>query len=250
MLIIWTYTLLSVLAVSLISLVGIIFLSFSLERLKYIIFFLVSLAAGALIGDTFIHLLPEILEEHDFSLAVSLSIIAGITIMFVVEKVVHWHHCHIPSGEEGHTHPLAITNLIGDLVHNFLDGLIIATSYIVSLPVGIATTLAVFAHEIPQEISDFGVLLHSGFSRKKALFANFIVALGSMLGAVFALLFISYVEAFSVYFLAVSAGIFIYVAGSDLIPELHKELHIRKSIAQVFGFILGVIAMLFLLLIE
>lgn len=249
MLIIWTYTLLSVFAVSLISLVGIVFLSFSLERLKYIIFFLVSLAAGTLIGDTFIHLLPEIFELHDFTLGISLSIIAGITIMFVVEKIVHWRHCHIPSGE-GHSHPLAISNLIGDLVHNFLDGLIIAASYIVSVPVGIATTIAVFVHEIPQEISDFGVLLHSGFSRKKALFANFIVALGSMLGAVFALTFISYVETFSVYFLALSSGIFIYVAGSDLIPELHKELHIRKSIAQVFGFILGVIAMLVLLLIE
>jgi len=250
MLTIWIYTIFSVFLISLVAFIGIFTLTVSTKKLKRVLFLLVSFSAGALLGDAFIHLLPEVVEEYGFTLSISFSVLAGIAFSFIIEKVIHWHHCHHAISHEEHIHPFAIMNLLGDLVHNFVDGLIIGASYLVSIPVGIATTVAVVFHEIPQEISDFGVLIQGGFSRKKALFLNFITALAAVVGAVVALIIHSYVENLTIFLVPFSAGTFIYIAAADLIPELHKELKVRKSIWQFVLFILGICVMASLLFFE
>jgi len=250
MLDVWLYTLASVFLVSIISLVGVLTLSVKADKLKKFLIYTVSFAAGALLGDAFIHLLPEVVKETGFGLNISIYILLGIIVSFIVEKFVMWRHCHIPTSED-HVHPFAIMNLVGDLVHNFIDGMIIAASYMVSIPVGIATTLAVIFHEIPQEISDFGVLLHGGFTKGKALFYNFLTALFAILGAVIALVIGNSVENLTIFLIPFAAGSFIYIAGSDLIPELHKEeFEWKKSILQFFSISFGIIVMLSLLILN
>jgi zinc and cadmium transporter len=170
----------------------------------------------------------------------------GIAFSFIVEKFIHWRHCHIPTSKE-HVHPFAMINLFGDAVHNFIDGVIIGASYLVSIPVGIATTIAVILHELPQEIGDFGVLLYGGFSKWKALFFNFITALTAVFGAVVSLLISLYVENITTVLVPFAAGTFIYIAGSDLIPELHKEVEVKKSLLQFIAIVFGVLVMLALL---
>src|SRR3989338_9198941 len=193
MLNVWIYSIVSVIIVSLMSFVGVLTLSIKAENLKKILLYLVSFSAGALFGDAFIHLLPEIVEEAGFGLSISLYLMLGIGISFIIEKFIHWRHCHLPNSKE-HVHPFAMMNLFGDAVHNFIDGLVIGASYLASIPVGIATTLAVIFHELPQEIGDFGVLLHGGFSKAKALFFNFVTALTAVFGAAISLLISPYVE--------------------------------------------------------
>jgi zinc and cadmium transporter len=238
----------SVFLVSLISLVGITTLSIGAEKLKKFLIYMVSFSAGALLGDAFIHLLPELAEEG-LTLNYSLTIILGVLLFFSLEKVVHWKHCHMPITKD-HVHPFAYMNLIGDSLHNFIDGLIVAGSYLISIPAGIATTIAVIFHEIPQEIGDFGVLIHGGFTKRRAIFLNFITALTAVLGAVFALLLSNYVPHIEGYLISLAIGGFLYIAGSDLIPELHKETKISVSLIQILTFILGVLVMMALLLLE
>lgn len=240
----WVYSLASVLAVSVVSLVGILFFSASQKTLKSLLPYAVSFSAGALFGDAFIHLLPEAVEKNGFGLMVSIYLLCGIILSFIVEKVIHWRHCHFP---HTHKHSFALMNLYGDVIHNFIDGLIIAASYLASIPVGIATTLAVVFHEIPQEIGDFGVLVQGGFSKKKALLFNFAVSLTAIIGAVFALLLNNAVPATNAFLIPFAAGGFIYIAGSDLIPELHKEVEVKKSILQLATFVLGILVMVALL---
>ena len=245
----WLYSLASVFIVSAISLIGVITLSIKLEKLRKLLIYLVSFAAGALLGDAFIHLLPES-AKVGFSASVSLYVLFGIGVSFLIEKVVHWHHFHYPL-EKGHAHPFAVMNLIGDVVHNFIDGLIIAASYLVSIPVGIATTIAVILHEIPQEISDFGVLLHGGFTKARALFYNFLTALTAVLGAVVALIIGGSAEGITTFLVPFTAGSFIYIASSDLIPELHKgEFDWKSSLMQFAAIVFGVLVMYILLLVE
>ena len=175
------YSIISVVIVSLVSFIGIATLSMQISRLKKILIYLVSFSAGALFGDAFIHLLPEIVEEAGFEFIISLYTLTGIAVFFVLEKVVQWHHYLLPHTKE-QSHPFAIMNLVGDGVHNFIDGLIIGASYLAGIPVGIATTIAVIFHEIPQEVGDFGVLLHGGFKIKKAVLFNFLTAALAILG--------------------------------------------------------------------
>ena len=245
----WIYALISVLIVSLISFVGVLTFSIKADKLKKILLYMVSFSAGALFGDAFIHLLPKIIEEVGFGLEISIYTMFGIGFSFIVEKFIHWRHCHLPITKE-HIHPFAVMNMVGDGVHNFIDGLIIGASYLVNMQVGIATTLAVILHELPQEIGDFGVLLHGGFSKFKALFFNFITALTAVVGAIFALLISSYTENITIFLIPFAAGTFIYIAGSDLIPELHKEVKVEKSLLQFIAIVLGVMVMLALLLLE
>lgn len=247
---VWVYILISVLAVSFISFIGIATLSLRAEKLKRILIYLISFSAGALLGDVFLHLLPEFIGQKGLEARSSLLILGGILIFFVLEKVIHWQHCHMPLDRQ-HVHPFAYTNLVGDGLHNFIDGIIIGASYLVSIPVGIATTLAVVLHEIPQEIGDFGVLLHAGFSKRKALWMNFLTALGAVLGAVAALVLSGYIEGLVSYLIPLAAGGFIYIAGSDLIPELHKDAgNGWRSLVQVIVFLLGIGVMSALLLLE
>lgn len=246
---IWLYSILSVILVSLVSLVGILTLSLKDLRLKKVLLLFVSFAAGALFGDAFIHLIPEAVDTHGFTTNTSMSILSGIALSFLVEKIIHWKHSHTLT-KAGHVHPFAIMNLFGDGLHNFIDGLVIGASYLVSVPVGLATTLAVVLHEIPQEFGDFGVLIHGGFSKHKALFFNLLTALTSVFGAVVALIINTYTENLTTFLIPFAAGGFIYIAGSDLIPELHKEIQPKKSFLQLIGLIGGIAIMLSLLLLE
>jgi len=242
----WFYTIGSVIIVSLLSFIGVLTLSIKHEKLEKFLIYLVSFSTGALFGGAFIHLIPEAVERTGFTSLLSLYILSGIIAFFVIEKFIHWRHCHIPTSKQ-HKHHLSIMNLVGDAFHNLLDGLIIGASYLASIPVGIATTLAVIFHEIPQEIGDFGVLLYGGFSKKKALFMNFITALTAVLGAVISLIIGNYTENLTLFLVPFAAGGFIYIAGSDLLPELHKECSSRISFLQLIFFIIG-IAIMFLLL--
>jgi zinc and cadmium transporter len=245
----WTYSLISVILVSLFSFTGVLFLAFKKEKLKKLLLFLVSLAAGGLLGDAFLHLLPEAVEETGFTLGISLAILLGLLAFFALEKFISWRHCHIPTSKE-HPHPVVFMNLIGDGLHNFIDGMIITASFLVSFPLGMATSLAVILHEIPQEIGDFGVLIHGGFSKNKALAFNFVSGLMAIGGAVLTLFLGVRFTGLIKFLVPFTAGSFIYIAGSDLIPELHKETNLKKSGFQFLGLILGIGVMLVLLLFE
>lgn len=245
----WIYSLFSVFLVSLFSLTGVLFISFKVEKLKKILLFLVSFAAGGLLGDVFFHLLPKAVEKGGFNLEVSLAVLVGLLTFFVLEKFISWRHCHIPTSKN-HPHPLAFMNLIGDGLHNFTDGMIIAASFSVSFSLGLATSLAVVFHEIPQEIGDFGVLIHAGFTKKKALLFNFFSALIAIGGAALTLFLGTKFGKLTWFLIPFTAGGFIYIAGSDLIPELRKETKLAKSVAQVIGLILGIGVMLILVFFE
>jgi len=227
-------------------LVGVFTLSLKPERLAKITLFLVSFAVGGLFGDALIHLLPEAFEELGANLAVSLYVILGVLVFFVLEKFLRWRHCHIPTSEE-HMHPLVTINLVGDTVHNLIDGMLVGSSYLVSIPIGITTTLAVILHEIPQEVGDFGVLIHAGLSVKRALVFNLLSATTAILGAILAVIMGQEVQGFSLLLLPVTAGGFLYIAGSDLIPELHHEVDVKTSLLQLVLILLGVGIMALLL---
>jgi zinc and cadmium transporter len=242
----WTYTLLSVLIASLMGFAGALTLPFKGETLKKMVLFLVSFSAGALFGDAFIHLLPEAVEQSGFTPAVSLSLLGGILTFFVLEKIICWRHCHLDTSDD-HPHPFAWMNLFGDGFHNFIDGMLIAGSYLASFELGLATTIAVVLHEIPQEIGDYGVLVHGGFDRTKALFLNFGAQLTAFIGAVLVLALSLKGNALTVFIVPFTAGGFIYIAGSDLIPELQKEVGIKRSLIQLISLVLGISLMLLLL---
>lgn len=244
-----TYTLLSVVLVSLISFVGAFALFVKAQVLDKGVFLLVALAIGALLGDVFVHIIPEAYEGTIDPTHVSLGIIAGILIFLVLEKALHWHH-HTHEHAREHEHPVGNMVLVGDGVHNFIDGIIIAGSYMVSVEVGIATTIAVILHEIPQEIGNFGVLLHAGFSKWKALWYNFLSALTAILGAIVAFVLTETTDTFSSWLLPITAGGFIYIALSDLMPILNKHKSLRSSVLEVLMILLGVFAMLALLALE
>jgi len=246
---VWLYTLVSVFIVSAISFVGVLTLLLKESILRGMLLFFVSFSAGALLGDAFVHLLPQAAEKSGFGITLSIYILLGILTFFILEKFICWRHCHVETSEQ-HPHPVGFMNLIGDGLHNLIDGMVIAGSYYVSIPIGIATTLAVVFHEIPQEIGDFGVLLHAGFSKTKALFFNFISALAAVIGAVIVLLVGIKFNNFEVFIIPFTAGGFIYIASSDLIPELHKETKPWKSFAQLIGIVLGILIMFALLLLE
>lgn len=240
------YAIWSTFIVSLVALIGIIFLWFHQEKLKKIVIYLVSFSAGALLGDVFIHLLPEIAEEG-FSLQTSFFVLGGILFGLITEKIIHRNHCHMPITKH-HVHHFAIMNLVWDFVHNIIDWLIIWASYLINIPVGIATTIAVLLHEIPQEIWDFGVLIHGWMSKKRALFLNFLTWLSAIIWVIIALLINNYTNNITSFLIPFAAGSFIYIAGSDLIPELHKENKIGQASLQILSFMLGIGIMMLLLL--
>jgi zinc and cadmium transporter len=246
---IWLYSLASVFLVSLISLIGVFTLGIAIDKLRKILIYLISFSAGALFGDAFIHLFPELVKTSGFGVLSAIYILSGILIFFILEKFVHWQHCHMPITKT-HVHPFAYMNLVGDSLHNFIDGLIIAGSYLASIPVGIATTFAVVLHEIPQEIGDFGVLIHGGFKRGKAIMLNFLTALVAVIGTIVALVLGNYVFNIQQIIVPLAIGGFLYIAGSDLIPELHKETKVWISVGQIIAFVFGILIMMALLLLE
>lgn len=225
------------LIVSSISLFGIIFISIKEEKLKKILLLLVGFSAGAMMGGAFLHILPEAGEKLEIK-SLGVLLIIGFCLFFLIERILHWQHCHEGKCD---VHTFAYTNLIGDGIHNFIDGLIIVSSFIVDFHLGIATTVAVILHEIPQEISDYAVLLYAGFTKKKALLFNFISAILAVLGAIAGYFLFNVTENLAVYLLPFAAGGFIYIAASDLIPELHKEKDLTKSLLSFLVFCLGII---------
>lgn len=245
----YIYAFISVIVVSLISFVGVFTLSLQAEKLKKYLFVLISVAIGALLGDAFIHIIPEVLENAVNSTLISSLIIAGIIFFFVIEKFLHWHH-HDDDTDEHHIHPVGKLVLFSDGVHNFIDGIIIGASFLISVPVGIATTLAVILHEIPQEIGDFAVLLHAGYTKKRALMLNFFSAISAILGTCLIFILGKFGEQIEIYLLPIAAGGFIYIALSDLIPELHKTKKVKHSVAQIIAIVFGVGLMFLLTFVE
>jgi len=226
----------AVLLVSAASLVGAASLVFKRKRLDSLLFYMISFAAGSMVAAAFLDLLPEAVEAAGAGILA--WTIAGIAAFFVMEKFLHWYHCH-----KGHcdAHAFTTLSLVGDGLHNFIDGMVIAAAFMTNRDLGIVTTIAVIAHEIPQELGDFSVLLYGGFSKVKALAYNFLIALTAVLGALVVLLGVSNPEAFSPYLLAFGAGGFLYIACSDFIPEMHKNLDARKSLLQLLAFGCGIL---------
>lgn len=234
----WAWSIVAVLIVSALSLSGMALLVLRPRALRSSILLLISFSVGALLGDTFLHLLPELAEDPGLTPGMSAIILAGLGAFFILEKILHWHHAHIAT--EDVIHPVAVTNLVGDAMHNFVDGAIIAGAFLASTPLGVTTTLAVALHEIPQEIGDLGILMHAGMTPRRALLFNLGSSLVSLLGAVITLLVAGAVEGVAPIMLAITAGGFVYIAGSDLIPELQRETRLRTSLIQLGGVALGV----------
>lgn len=241
------YALLSIIIVSLISFIGIITIFFRKNVLEKLVMILVSLAAGALLGGAFFHLLPESVEEGG---PVFLMVLLGIILFFVIEIYLYWYHCHAGHIHEHkhkshkcHIRPIGYLNLIGDGVHNFIDGVIVATAFIVNLELGIITALAVIFHEIPQELGDFGVLVYSGFSKYNALFFNFLSALTAVLGVILTYVFVSKIHGLTMYLVPFAAGGFIYIAMTDLMAELKEEENLKRATLQLLIFSVGILLM-------
>lgn len=232
----WALSLLSVLAVSLVSLLGLLTLSGDEERVRRLATSLMSFAVGALLGDAFIHLIPEIFAAGTATLGRSLLILGGMLLFFIVEKLLRHHHGTL----HGHHHEheaarpeLAAINLFGDAIHNFIDGVLIAASYLSSPTLGVATTAAVLLHEIPQEFGDFGVLIHSGLGVRKAIWLNLGSASVAILGTAITLgLGTLAGSAITDALLPVTAGGFVYIATADLIPELQHDRSLRALVQQ------------------
>lgn len=265
--------------VSLIGFVGIFFLGLKEELLQKIIFLLVGLAAGALLGGGLLDLLPEALEMSsnsnplidilleqigasvhieyfpiiieniqnitgvkiiphlDNNTSILIYVVISFLLFFLIEKLLFWRHCHKIYCE---IHTFAYMNMVGDTIHNFVDGLIIATTFIASIPLGVITFFAIVSHEIPQEIGDFAVLVHGGYSRRKALFMNFIVQLACVLGGILGYFIITLINAIIIFLLPFAVGGFLYISATDLTPELMKEESLKKSIGVFLAFILGI----------
>jgi len=244
-------SLLSVLIVSLLSLSGIFLIFLNKKTSQKINLLLVSFAIGALLGDTFIHLLPESFKNLN-SLTVSFLTIGGLLIFFVLEKILRWHHCHEINCCSDHkpNHIIAL-NIFGDNIHNLIDGMLIAASFMVDTRLGLFTSFAVLLHEIPQEIGDFAVLIHGGLSIKKAILYNLFSASSAFLGVFLVFILGTKITFLSNYLLSVTAGGFIYLAASDLIPELHRhDPPISHSLLQLLFIIFGVLLMSLLVFIE
>jgi len=222
--------------VSLLSFIGVLFLSLNDKLLNKILFILVAFASGALLGAAFLDLLPESLalgSEEAF-----VFVLLGMMLFFVIEKFLRWRHCHDGKCD---IHAFTYLNLIGDGIHNWIDGMVIAATFLTSIELGVVTTLAVVAHEIPQEIGDFGILVYGGFKKTKALFYNFISALTAILGAIFTYYLTQYTEHLVALLLPLAAGGFVYIAATDLLPELHKREKMKESVVQFIFLSLGIL---------
>ena len=256
------YAILATIAVSLLSLLGILFFLIEERIVRRLLLLLVSFSTGALLGDVFLHMMPDIAQDGGFTTGRTMLILSGILFTFVVEKIIRWRHCHeLPEDmnephdhghddHHHHTHPVGILSVIGESVHNAIDGIVIASSFLAGIPTGIATTLAVAFHEIPHEIGNFAVLLHSGYSKKKALRLNIMSASAAMIGTLLVIFLSTSFSAISSALLPFAAGNLLYIAGSDLIPELHKETRIREGFLQLLAMIIGMASMYAILLFE
>lgn len=237
-----TYAIISVVIISLISVI--VAIPFLLKKTfsKKLLLFLLSVSVGVLLSTVFVNFIPEIIE-HEYSIWSALYILLGFLIIFILEKFVHWHHTKKCEHEDsGHSHAfnLAPINIIGDGIHNFIDGIVIAGSYAVSISLGIATTLSIIFHEIPQEIADFGVLLYSGLSKKKAIFFNLLSAVTAILGTILGLFLVGKIHGFTEFILPFAAGNFLYIAATNLLPQLHRHCKLKDTFIHILAIIIGI----------
>jgi len=241
---IWLNSFLGVLIVSAISLTGILVLVISKRDLKWVVSILVALAGGVMLGEVFIHIIPEVVREFGFGLKISLYFLTGILFFYVLEEFLAWRHCHDVDCDN-HPKKLALMNLVGDGFHNLADGMLIAGSFMASTSLGIATTIAVAIHEIPQELGDFGILLNAGFSKRKAILYNLLSGLVALLGMALVLLIGSRVSGITSFVVPFTGGGFLYIVGSGIIPELHRRTENKfvKSLMQFLVFVAGVVIM-------
>lgn len=233
--------------VSLISLVGGITIIWKKLLDKSVVQYLVAFAAGVILTTVFLDLFPEALEHaselgHDYNIFIPAFL--GILLSFFIERFLLWFHHH----ESTHgLKPARYLILIGDGVHNFIDGVVIATTFLTSPELGVIATVAIAAHEIPQEIADFSILLHSGMTKAEALMANLFSAATAILGGVLSYYFLKTLQGGLPFLLSLSSGIFIYIAGSDLIPHLHKDYREQRRWSQVVPLIAGILLMYFMI---
>jgi len=200
--------------------------------------YLLYLAGGTLLGAALLGLIPEAAETlciHD----VAMWVLGGIILFFILEKIILWRTCHNENCER-QNHAAAPMIIIGDAIHNAIDGVVIAASFLTSVELGIFVTISVLLHEIPQELGDFGILLKSGYSRKKALFYNMLSGSSAVVAGIAAYFLLDYVEAIIPYTIAIAAASFLYVALADLIPEMHKETKLKESAIQIILIIIGI----------
>ena len=231
--------------VSLASFAGIITMALNEKVVKRLLILMVGFSAGSMIGAALFHLIPESLEKSSTD-SVFMFVAFGFVFFFIMERYFYWRHCHTV---ECSVHVFKYLNLLGDGIHNFIDGMVIAVAFVTSFELGVITTVVILAHEIPQELGDYGVLIYGGFSKSKALLYNFLIALTAVVGAVSGYLLSGLVNNISAFLLPFTSGGFIYIAATDLVPELHKEKNSRKANLSLVVFILGLVFM-FLMKIE
>jgi zinc and cadmium transporter len=219
----------------LIAFAGVISFFFSKKFISNIILILVSFAIGGLLGGAIFHFIPESMEVLSLG-KIGVLVLFGVLIFYGTEKFFYWHHCH----KDGHcdVHPFTNLILFGDGVHNFIDGVVIASSFLISIPFGVITSFLIMIHELPQELGDFGVLIYGGLSRKKALFYNFLSQLTAVFGGIVGYFYLK-ATIYAIYLLPFAAGGFFYIAVGDLIPEVFKEKSLKKRIINILAIVLG-----------
>jgi len=230
------------LAMAAIALVGGITLLLPDSTLKKLMLPLVSFAAGSLLGGAFFHMLPTAVEAEGDTLPVFAWLLAGFTLFFLLEQFLHWHHCHRAAAEC--RQPLTYLILIGDGLHNFLGGLAVAGTFLVDIRLGITTWIAAALHEVPQELGDFGVLIHGGWSKRNALLFNFLSASTFLLGGL-----ITYFASLRVdvgFLVPLAAGNFLYIAAADLVPEVNRHFGWKQNLVHLLAFSGGVLLLLML----
>jgi len=259
------------------SLVGLFMISLKEKTLDKILFILLAFATGTILASALFDLIPEALHHLEelnaegagiVENALFILIIIGFVTFFIIERFIYWFHGHAHEKEDqlmcysnitdgnlealeqnGKIKNFALLNLFGDSLHNFLDGVIIMVAFLSGVRTGVVITLAVLFHELPQEIGDFGILIYGGFTKKKALLFNFLSAMIAMLGGLFAFLLSDAIELFNFFFLAFSGGGFLYIATTELMPEIMKQKDLKKSITQAVIFVIGLVLIMTLVLV-
>ncbi len=226
---------------SAIAMVGSVTLLMKPATLDRLLMPMVAFAAGSLIGGAFFHMIPAAIGDIDGVLNVGIGVVAGFTLFFVLEQLLHWHHCHRASSDC--KQPLTYLILIGDGLHNFVGGSAIAGTFLIDVRLGITSWLAAAAHEVPQELGDFGVLVHGGWSKRRALLFNVLSGLTFLLGGL-----VTYGLSFQMdvsWLIPFAAGNFLYIGASDLVPEVNKHHDLRLNAIHLVAFVLGLALLLF-----
>jgi zinc and cadmium transporter len=236
-----TWIVLGGVAMAAISLVGALTLVLKPDTQQKLLLPLVAFAAGSLMGGAFFHMIPAALAAGLSAFGAGVAVVAGFTLFLMLEQGLHWHHCQ--QAETDHRRPLAWLILIGDSLHNFLGGLAIAGTFVVDIRLGITTWLAAAAHEIPQELGDFGVLVHGGMTKKQALLFNALSSLTFLIGGLVTYSLSSQLD--TSWLIPFAAGNFLYIGAADLVPEVNRHADLRTNLVHLGAFLLGIVLLLF-----